>query len=143
MKCSTPEHFPRDQELWVEVNSLGCSGRRWLRSSAGSLSRCLGQVRSGFFFVFLLKNQNQPKPSEATKSCRAASCCELSSQLFPVPPSKGGLSFLSCQDIDLLHVCKALPCPHESRKHTLSVDGMRFSRRLMAWAVGICKEKTR
>lgn len=67
-KVYYPEHFPRDQELWVEVHSLGRSGRTWLRSSMGSHSTCLGKVRSGFFLVFLLKTNKQQTQNQQTKT---------------------------------------------------------------------------
>lgn len=56
MKCNISELFPGDQELHAEANSLGFSGRRWLRSSAG----CLGKVRSDFFFVQTRPTQVRP-----------------------------------------------------------------------------------
>lgn len=84
MKRSTSEHFPRDQELWVEVNSLGCLGRRWLRSSAGSPSTCFGKVRSGFYFVFLYKKKSKTKPNQV----RPPNPVELAVVSFPHSPSQ-------------------------------------------------------
>lgn len=122
LNCSTPQHFPRDQELWVKVNSLGCSRRRWLRSSARCLSTCLGKVRSGFFFVFFFEKQNQTNAAEATKSGRAASHCALSFQPLPAPPSKGSSD--SCFSAVGILICsmfaKPFPVPRGQETYSFS-----------------------
>jgi len=86
LQCSTPEHFPRDQELWVEGHSLGCSGQRWLRNSVGSLSTCLGKVRGGFSYVLLSKKT--PNKSKLTEVRPPNPAEEVAVVNFPSSPAQ-------------------------------------------------------